>query len=422
MAKIEPIRYRPSRPETVSGNVEWVERQGVHACLLPMIFWEEGKPWREANLWFKEQVTDESCDLKTVNCKAYALLTYATWLETNNVSWLHFPESKDERCLNRYRGALIKYRSTNKLAPSTTTNKMRVVIQFYRWLLEKGIIPNENSLWVDRSITIHFNTARGISLSKNVRSSSLAIPCRRINKANPEDGLWPLTPEDRELVLDCAEANCPIEIYLMLLLGFHTGLRIESITDLRVETLQRAIPHPMSTGYSILHLGPGASPPVRTKFDVTGQVDIPTRLLDMLKDYLNSIERKRRGEKAHITIKNVVFLTTHGNEYARRDLNKSPAINVAIHKLRKIGIEKGLEALNRFKFHQTRATFATELILHAIEHDPENCLRIVRDKFLQKDEKSALAYIKFVKREHSEISAKAADKFTKAFLGRFYEN
>ena len=149
MAKIESIRYRPNRPEIVNGAIEWVERQGARACLLPMIFWEEGRPWREANLWLMEQATDEICDLKTVNCKAYSLLTYAKWLETNDVSWLKFPESKDERCLNRYRGSLIMLRSMNKLAPSTTTNKMRVAIQFYRWLLEKYYL--ERNFVVDGS-------------------------------------------------------------------------------------------------------------------------------------------------------------------------------------------------------------------------------------------------------------------------------
>jgi integrase len=208
----------------------------------------------------------------------------------------------------------------------------------------------------------------------------------------------------------------------MLLLGFHTGLRIESIADLRTQTLQRAIPHPLSENFHIVHVGPGASPPVKTKYDITGQIEIPTRLLRLLTDYVSSSEHTRRREKATPADKNIVFLTIRGNQYARRDLNSSPAINVAMYQLRQIGLDRKIEALGRFKFHQTRATFATELILHAVTYDPENCLNIVSNSLLQRDEQSALAYIKFVKREHKRVSANAANKFTQAFLGRFHED
>ena len=77
---------------------------------LPQIFWEDGLPWREANLWAMERVTNGEALLKTVSSNLNGLLNYAKFLESRRLQWFEFPSRKADRCLVQYRGALIKAR------------------------------------------------------------------------------------------------------------------------------------------------------------------------------------------------------------------------------------------------------------------------------------------------------------------------
>jgi len=419
MARIETVRYCSHRAEIGDEKIEWLPRSiGQSIDALPLIFWSNGMPWREVNLWFIEQASTQSIDIKTVQSKASALLTYAKWLEATNVSWTHFPELKYERCLERYRGALVLMRQESALAPSTTSHKIRVVVQFYKWIILKGLLSPEWPMWVSKTIGISYTDKRGYSRVQEVSTTSLAIPNRKRPHELLEDGVWPVSQLDRELILDCAERHMPIEISLILLLGFHTGMRIQTITDLKIQTITQAVPHPLMEHISLLAVGPGASPSVATKYDVTGQIEIPNLLLEQLIDYSHSIQRILRKTRANESNRDLIFLTKAGNPYARRGFDTSTAINVAMHKLRQIARKQDIKALTDFKFHQSRATFATEYAVFAVATDPQNAIAIVMRSLLQKDEATAMRYIKFAKR--TPIKSQAANEFTRRFLGRYY--
>jgi len=75
---------------------------------LPQIFWEDGSPWREANLWAMERVTNGEAILKTVSSNLNGLLNYAKFLESRMLQWFEFPSRKADRCLVQYRGALTR--------------------------------------------------------------------------------------------------------------------------------------------------------------------------------------------------------------------------------------------------------------------------------------------------------------------------
>ncbi|WP_223460355.1 site-specific integrase [Pseudomonas sp. A-R-26] len=419
MARIETVRYRSHRAEILDEWVDWkpCETDPIIET-LPLIFWTDGKPWREVNLWFFELASDRAIDIKTVNSKASSLLTYAKWLEENGISWSHFPEKKSERCLDRYRGALVLMRHESDLAPSTVSHKIRVVVQFYKWLVRRKLFSPQWPMWVSKTIGISYTDKKGFSRVQEVSSTSLAIPNRKRPHERLEDGVWPVSEADREIILDCAEQCMPVEISLMLLLGFHTGMRVQTITDLKVQTLLQAIPHPLMDHIYLITVGPGASPTVATKYDVFGQIEIPKLLLDQLIDYAYSTKRILRKIKAKLDCQDLVFLTKIGNPYARRGFDTSTAINVAMHKLREIGKSKNIIALSSFHFHQSRATFATEYAIFAVSTDPQNAISLVMRALLQKDEVTALRYIKFAKRV--PIRSASANKFTQRFLGRFY--
>src|SRR5689334_8582565 len=129
MATLEPIAYTPHRCVVVEGHVEWAPVKNSKAIEgLPQIIWRDGTPWREANLWALERATSRDTKLATVQSDATALHAYASWLEQVGRDWWDFPPKKADRCLVRYRGALIDARESGEIAPSTTSQRMAAVV------------------------------------------------------------------------------------------------------------------------------------------------------------------------------------------------------------------------------------------------------------------------------------------------------
>lgn len=417
MATLEAVSYHPQRCTTVDGCVQWTSvENGKPIEGLPQIFWSDSSPWREANLWALESATGKHANLKTVQTNMAALHAYAKWLESSATDWWDFPPRKADRCLVRYRCALIEARDRGEIAPSTTSQRMAVVVRFYRWLQSAGLISPEWPMWRDRSIGIRLIDAVGFTRTITVKSTDLAIKNRKAPGELLEDGLLPVTAKHREAILEFTRKQASEELFLMLALGFFTGMRLGTIADLRIQTLERAVPDPASPDLFRLAVGPGADPPVHTKGSVTGHIHITRAHLDKLREYFYSTRRLKRQALAQKECRDLLFLTRFGNPYARRGSNKSPAINVEMHALRNAGASEGVDVLRHFHFHQTRCTFATELARLGIATSGAiNALAIVKEFLLHKHEATALRYIRFV--EKTPAKEKVANEFTKAFLG-----
>ena len=252
------------------------------------------------------------------------LLAYAKWLGAESIDWWHFPDRESERCLNRFRGALIQARNLGELAPSTTSQRMAAVIRFYKWGRKIGLISTEWPMWKDKFVGIKLTNQFGLEHTLKVASTNLSIPNRTV--AGPiqlEDGLLPVAIKSMKDILSFADENTSKELTLMLRIGFFTGLRIGSITDLKVSTLQNAITIP-EIGIKAISVGPSARPPVETKFDVSGSVPVPNELLEILLDYASSIRRLQRQALSSEADQDLLFLTRFGNNYK----GDSSAINV----------------------------------------------------------------------------------------------
>ena len=111
MASLELIYYQPRRAEINDGSIPWKDLKRKPIINLPQIVWEDNSTWAEANLWALDQATSSKRDLKTVRSNMAHLLGYAKWLEAESIAWWHFPEKECERCLVRFRGALIAGRN-----------------------------------------------------------------------------------------------------------------------------------------------------------------------------------------------------------------------------------------------------------------------------------------------------------------------
>ena len=96
--------------------------------------------------------------------------------------------------------------------------------------------------------------------------------------------------------------------------------------------------------------------------------------------------------------------------------DKSVAFNVEMNRLRRKAHCEGVGAFRSFRFHQTRATFATQLARIAISTvGALNAVAIVQEALLHRHEATVLKYIKFV--EKDPVKEKLSDEFTRSFLG-----
>lgn len=419
MARLEFIHYIPQRPEIIDDKIKWrTVKNGKIIEDLPQLIWKDSSPWREANLWALERATSSGVSLKTVQSNFAGLHAYAIWLENTETNWWDFPAKKADRCLVRYRGALVAARDKGEIAPSTATQRMASIVQFYRWLHENNFLSQFIQLWTERSIVVRITDTVGFERTILAKSTNLAIPNRSAPGERLEDGLFPLAAKDRDAVLSYAKEHSSEELFLLLTLGFYTGMRLGTLTDLKIQTLQRAVPDPSSAELFRIAVGPGADPPVHTKFGVTGQVWITKIHLEALLTYTYSVKRLIRESKSTSTNRDLVFLTRFGNAYARRGSDKSTALNVEMHSLRKRAISSGIIALRNFYFHQTRCTFATELARLAIRVGGAiNAIAIIKESLLHKNEATSFKYIRFV--EKTPIKVEMSNAFTRDFLGLF---
>lgn len=413
MASLEYIDYFPKLINVQDGALSWNTINRPKILNLPQIVWTDNTTWAEANLWALDQATSSKKNIKTVRSNMSHLLAYAKWLESESIDWWHFPDRASERCLTRYRGFLINTRNLGEIAPSTTSQRMATVIRFYKWSKEKKLISSDLPMWRDRVVGVKVTNSFGFEQSLRIISTDLAIPNRTVVRSvTLEDGLLPVSASGMKDILSLADRKASIELTLMLKIGFFTGLRIGSITDLKIGTLYNAITIP-GTGLKGISIGPGARPPVNTKFDVTGTVPIPEELLDQLIDYSMSTRRLLRQSQAPEENQELLFLTRYGNSYHSES---SRAVNVDMYRLRALGVKEGIKVLRGFHFHRTRATYATELMRVALVHMPvAEAIQFVKEACLHKDEHTTMQYIKFI--ENNKMMSEAANSFTEAFQG-----
>ncbi|NSL53546.1 site-specific integrase [Uliginosibacterium aquaticum] len=409
MARLEYIRYQPHRPEIVGNSVQWVSDAAVRAVeRLPQIFWADGQPWNEANLWALEMSRSRDVKAKTVQSLMEHLHKYAKWLVDEQIDWRHFPKNKAERVLIRYRGFLIDSRDRGGLSPSTTTARMRAVIRFYRFSSGHNFISHEAPKWQDRVAVVRYFDSVGFERTLQRITTDISIPNRARPGVRLEDGLLPITAEHMQDLLRYTTEHVSEELHLMLLIGFFTGARLGTITSMKVPALENALRDPGVPGMWVVPVGPGTG--ISTKFDVSGDLLIPDELMRLMKAYSTSARHLDRVIKADKSNKACLFLTRFGNPF------KPAAVNREMVDLRRQGICAGLKFLLRFHFHQTRATYGTWLMSISIGvGNVKAAIEFVRRAMHHRHESTTFRYITFI--EHTKAKIEVASAFTLAFFG-----
>ncbi|WP_162199155.1 site-specific integrase [Xanthomonas pisi] len=280
--------------------------------------------------------------------------------------------------------------------------------------MDEQLISTKWPLWEDRTLGVRITSDFGLHRSINVTTSSLAIKNKRPPGYRLEGGVLPVSATLRTQILEVARSYAPFELFLMLACGFFTGMRIGSICDLRVGTLTNAARDSKLNGFVHLTIGPGATPQVHTKFGVTGQVIVPATLFNELLGYVESPRRLKRVSLASPNDRDQVFLTSAGRSYAAKSPGHGATVSVLMSRLRRDAAKAGID-LAGFHFHQTRATFATEVAETALRSGLRlNAISIVKDLLLHAHEATSLRYIRFV--EDEKLKAEIGNDFSRAFL------
>ncbi|KVD49051.1 integrase [Burkholderia sp. ABCPW 11] len=376
---------------------------------LPQIFWDDGRGWDEANLWALDRTASCHVHAETTNRTMKHLSRYANFLEASGIDWRHFPIRKEEQVLRRFRKHLVEERDDGMLASSTASNCMSTVIQFYRFAEAHNLVRADGPMWVDRLAAIPFYDAAGFKRSMVRLTNDLKIPNRKRVGATLEEGLLPLRSEHMSRLLAYTAMHEIEELHLTLSTGFFTGARVGTITTLTLSSLQTAREDPHTPGIYRLRVGPGTG--VATKFSVAGELMVPKAVLDDLKIYAYSTTRLLREAKARGDDKNRLFLTRRGRTYTVDTVNR------LVQEMRQRAVAAGLQFMQRFRFHQSRATFGTWLMQILLDSGAKttDAIRFVRDAMLHKDERDTLRYITFL--ENTRAKGQFAAAFNDAFTG-----
>lgn len=410
MVRLEVCSFEPWHFHVgASGSYEWCRaqlRKGVKR--LPQIFWKDGSGWAEANVWALQESVKPRAHEDTVSSKMRHLHAYAKYLDANNLDWRHFPTRIDERSLVKFRGHLLRRVESGNLAITTASVRMSAVIQFYRFAQAKKLVHSQNPPWEERAVVIRYVDSVGFNRSMTRTSTNLHIPIRRRIGESLEDGLLPLSASDTKELVAYIQANESSEMGLMILIGLFTGARIGTITTLTKQSIRSARPDPQLSDIKLIRIGPGTD--VKTKFDVSGDLMFPVSLLKTIELYIESTERLKREMRTPDGDKPRVFLTRRGRPYSVETVDR------LIEKLRKKAIAQGLTFMDRFKFHQTRATFGTQLMKLLLQvMNATNAIDFVRSAMHHKSEATTFKYIKFL--ESSKAKQELAEAYTRLFVG-----
>ncbi|MEK2158580.1 site-specific integrase [Vibrio parahaemolyticus] len=409
MANLERTHYQPMKfLEGHSDDLPWiVDDHQLTIPKCPQIFFDSGEPWLAANLYAVARL-ERQTNIKTVLSDMNHLRDYAEWLESEGLDWTYFPIKKKERCLFKYRGYLICQRDTGELSPSTTSSRMSSVVKFYRWAQAEGLIKSDE-LWQDREKTVHTYNTVGLKRSILVNSSELAIPNRKRPGATLEDGLLPISESSRKRLLNFLLKHEMTELYYMFMVGFFTGARIETIRTLRVSSLDNVFEDPSAINLKRIPVGPPTQ--VKTKYGVSGDLLFPVLLIEQLKKYAVSPRRLVRQARASNANQSLLFLTSNGKKY------EDNSFTSVMSKLRKKLVSNGLGEFRQLKFHQSRTTYGSQLMLYALKtlKDPQRAIAFVRDAMFHKDESTTWKYITFVQNE--PIKEMLSDEFFHFFGG-----
>lgn len=360
MARVEKYVGHWLEIDDVGGRVAY-RRQGP-GIEMPAVIWANGECWLAASVYLRRKAFDVAAaggSHTTVESHATALGAYATFLESENLDWAVFPESKSLRPTYRYRGYVLGRCQNGSLTRSTAANHMSVLRAFYEWAMQSGVLIDQQiEPFRTRQVAVRYTDQVGLEQTKIVLTSDLAIKRPALARCGVEEGCTPLRLADRDQVVRICREHFRKEFQLVMELGFFSGIRLGTILGLTHTALRRHFPSSDIPNWFAISVGPDHQIP--TKKGVNYFPSIPAPLLRELLDYCTSVRRAQRQRKASHSDRDLVFLSAQGRRLNTRSFSAD------MTRLRRIAKAQGMQ-IPEFYFHCSRATFGTTFVLASMD-------------------------------------------------------
>lgn len=454
------VLFVPAKYEDLSARASHVEEKVIPA--FPIIYQGDGKPWDLGNLYlhqdFLEKSKSKEPSVETYQSKAKALTMFLRWVEDrqkkgSKMNVLYFPEDKPEKAVTyAYKLYMRKLlRKPDSISLSTANARMRVIKNFYDYLLKYEIVDSykEEDAFERKAFTVWTTNKVGLERALSVVGSDLTLGPVEKN-TNPTDFGEELTPlsnlkgrtdiepwevDEQKFVLETLRERGDYTHELFFLWGMLTGARKETISTLNISELKRIKKaqdkdKDEEVSEYILMIGDGYLTDLKYQ-DLSNKkmrLHIPKSLLEQTLRYVESELATERRALSYYGMKdpnsdfNYVFLNRDGNPFMTAqfeiDDRQEDAYSARINKKNRISfkIRKGstidafMRRLNKdlkdqkedfrnVKFHDTRATYAYNFMADYIDNggDPSKALEQCAARLGHKTTDTTLRYLNYAK-------------------------
>jgi len=310
-----------------------------------------------------------------------------------------------------------------KLGRRTANRKITSMIGFYRWMVNTARFRPQQAMWICTVKHILYYDRYGFRQTKEVFSTDLTFKQSRVIPSGEyiEDGgkLYPISKDNQRALIGALVRLRNPEMLLIHVVALSTGMRIQSILNLRLHCIRQDVGSPNDENRNTLHpINIGGESNVGAKGSKEQQVLMPAWLHYRLTTYLNSKRHKDRAMKSPInTIQDeYVFLTRTGKPYyvAEEDIKLFGFSNERGSAVRKFAtkvlqeLAKECQAF-KYQFHDLRATFGMNLIednTKKIENGDMSQLELldlVRRRLNHSSVDVSMRYLRF-KTDHSLVA------------------
>lgn len=370
---------------------------------FPTFYSESGEYLQPVNLWLNFLVNVRRA--KNINSNVRAIKRYWNFLESNDLSWDHFPKQKSLKPTYRFKNDDLLLSARNgALQLSTAATYISHIVGFYKWAGHEGLIQfSEDSKPFEMELAQISNSGPLRFINRNLFVSSTDLRIRNPRK-NFEQQLCPFTKDEIRTFFQIIRSFTD-EFLLHQLLQFQCGLRMEEACFYPLDLVFN--PSASETRFDV-EIGPHIGIP--TKYGKIRTIEVPASL--MKKMYLYSISSRRATRQKKQPDTKTLLLNQHG-------LPMTP-INVTQHyvKARKEYKEVTGRSLNH-RPHDARATYGTYRLASLLEHlQPLDAMTLVMGWMGHRHESTTWRYLRYLNKEKLNSNAiSMMDIFLEEALG-----
>ncbi|EJC6859402.1 site-specific integrase [Vibrio parahaemolyticus] len=385
---------------------------------LPTLFSQDGVFNHEANSYlFYLKAIKKAEDLSPC---AQALRAYYQFLEDKGVKWDKFPPVKRLKPTYLYRSHLLKQIKQGELAHSTASVRMNQIVNYYKWLMHDGHLRVKSEK--EAPFKMEFVSVQNSGMLAHV-SPTFIVETSDLRIKVPRDAdsknIRPLSPLSRDAlgILTQHLPKTSEELRLQALLAIDTGMRVEEVATLTLDTLDTATPLAESQHRFEILLCP-RSTGVQTKFLKTRTVEISSDLLQSLNEYRISERRLKRVTKlnekieqldsdappfTHKTIEILERCNLHEPLFVSQQGNPATGKSIEARWIEFRADIKQAKPSFTHRFHDLRATYGTYRLSDLLEAKLPivDCMELLMGWMGHKDESTTWKYLRFLKRKEA---------------------